>query len=145
MSDLPADPEAADLIRELNLARHPEGGWYRETWRTPKGPDGRSTETSIHFLLSRPERSHWHRVDVAETWRYTAGAPLALSLFRSGKRETIMLGREPGQVASFEIPPHLWQAAATTGAWTLVGCDCRPGFEFSGFELAPPNWEPEQA
>lgn len=141
---LPDNQEAADIIRELDLAPHPEGGWFRETWRTPKGPDGRSTETSIHFLLVKPEVSHWHRVDVAETWRFTAGAPLALSLFRDGRREELTLGREHGQLGQFEIPPGVWQAAATTGDWTLVGCDCRPGFEFSGFELAPPGWRPER-
>lgn len=138
--NLPADPQARLVIADLGLAPHPEGGWYREILRAPPGPDRRSARTSIHFLLCAGERSHWHRVDVTETWRWSDGAPLELCLHRNGRGETHILG--PASAAEYAIPPGVWQSAVSTGAWTLVACDCVPGFEFSGFELAPPGWAP---
>jgi predicted cupin superfamily sugar epimerase len=66
------DPRA--LIDRLNLAPHPEGGWYRETWRGPAGAGGRASGTAIHFLLEAGQRSHWHRVDAEEIWLWHAGS-----------------------------------------------------------------------
>jgi predicted cupin superfamily sugar epimerase len=143
MPDLPSNPQAALIVRDLQLAPHPEGGWYREILRAPADETGRSARTSIHFLLCAGERSQWHRVDVSETWRWSDGAPLELALFRDGLREAHIIG--PASEPEYEIPPGVWQSAVSTGAWTLVGCDCRPGFEFSGFELAPPGRDPDAA
>ena len=71
---------AQEIIDRLNLTPHPEGGWYRETWKA-EAPDGaRASGTSIYFLLGAGERSHWHRVDAAEIWHYYAGAPLRLRI-----------------------------------------------------------------
>ena len=69
-------PTAAEMIRALDLAPHPEGGHYRETFRDPRQIDGRAVSTAILFLLARGERSHWHRIDAVEIWHYYAGAPL---------------------------------------------------------------------
>jgi len=140
-------PEAADLIARLSLARHPEGGWYRETWRAPAGTDGRSAGTSILFLLEAGQRSHWHRVDAAELWIYQGGTPLTLGLAGTLGTRTMTLGLDvaAGQVPQQIVQPHEWQSAQAGAGWCLVACVVVPGFEFSGFELAPPDWEPPSA
>lgn len=136
-----ASAEADDLIRVLDLRPHPEGGWYRETWRADAPAGERSPGTAIYFLLRAGERSAWHRLDAAEVWHHYAGAPLALTIVDGpGKRpQRHLLG---GDVAGGErpqvvVPPGAWQSAEPLGPWTLAGCTVAPGFEFSGFELAP--------
>lgn len=136
----------ADEIRTaLGLAPHPEGGWYRETWRA-EAPDGhRPPGTAIYFLLVRGERSHWHKVDAAECWHFYAGAPLTLRIAASeaGPAVAHVLGPDltAGQRPQIVVPPDHWQSAETTGDWTLVGCTVSPGFRFEGFELAAPGFE----
>ena len=136
---------AAEIIRRLELKPHPEGGHYRETFRDPHTVNGRAASTSIYFLLQRSERSHWHRVDAVETWHYYLGAPLKLSVVNGASEEIIRLGTDiaGGETPQVTVPAHAWQAAETTGDWTLVGCTVAPGFEFSGFELAPKDWRPK--
>ncbi|MBX2805844.1 MAG: cupin domain-containing protein [Hyphomicrobiales bacterium] len=137
---------AADIIELLNLQPHPEGGHYRETFRDPREVNGRSCGTAIYFLLATGERSHWHRVDASEIWHYYAGAPLALNIERTHGIETVRLGPDltAGERPQIIIPAETWQSANTLGDWTLVGCTVSPGFEFSGFELAPEGWSPAQ-
>ena len=131
---------AADLIEALGLEPHPEGGHYAETWRGMPGADRRAVATAIYFLLAKGERSHWHRIDAAELWLYHAGAPLELSVGDTvvWLGPDLLAGEEPQAV----VPPRTWQAAVSTGAWTLVSCVVAPGFQFDGFELAPPGWSP---
>ncbi|MCR5878887.1 cupin domain-containing protein [Phenylobacterium sp. J367] len=124
--------------------RHPEGGWYRETWRAPAPGGGRAAGTSILFLLEAGGRSHWHRVDAAELWIFQAGTPLILGTsMGQGVAET-RLGPDPlaGDVQQHVVQPGEWQAARAGDGWALVACVVVPGFEFSGFELAPPGWAP---
>ncbi|MFT7622596.1 MAG: putative cupin superfamily sugar epimerase, partial [Myxococcota bacterium] len=71
---------ADEIISELNLQSHPEGGWFRETWRADSPDGSRAAGTSIYFLLKADEVSHWHRVDAAEVWHWYAGAALELSI-----------------------------------------------------------------
>jgi len=137
---------AADIIRLLDLKPHPEGGHYRETFRDPRLIDHRAASTAIYFLLAAGERSHWHKVDATEAWHWHAGAPLLLELAESeaGPLRRIKLG---GDIAAGErpqtiVPPGVWQAAESLGDWTLAGCTVAPGFEFSGFTLAPKDWKP---
>jgi uncharacterized protein len=136
---------AADMVARLGLKPHPEGGHYRETFRDARiDAGGRAASTAILFLLARAERSHWHRIDAVEIWHYYAGAALALEIVADGKRQSVRLG---GDIAGGETPQAIvaagaWQAATSTGDWTLVGCTVAPGFDFSAFELAPPNWSP---
>ena len=135
---------ANDIIAHLNLAPHPEGGHYRQTW-VEDPATGRPAGTCIYFLLKAGERSHWHRVDATEIWHYYAGAPLILSLSETeaGPATDHMLTPDLAQGApQIIVPKHHWQAARTTGDYTLVGCTVSPGFEFDGFELAPPGWLP---
>ena len=136
---------AAEVIACLDLAPHPEGGHFRETFRdTATTPDGRARSTAIYFLLAAGERSHWHRVDAVETWHFYAGDPLILSIATDGGPRDITLGGNlaAGEIPQAIVPPYAWQAARCLGAWTLVGCTVAPGFEFSGFELAPPDFDP---
>lgn len=136
---------ADEIIAALALKPHPEGGWYAETFRDAPGVDGRARATAIYFLLKRGERSHWHRVDATEIWLWHAGAPLTLSIIRDGAREEVIaLGASvlSGQAPQAVVPTGAWQAARTQGDWTLVSCVVAPGFEFAGFELAPPDWAP---
>ena len=136
---------SADAVAEaLELTPHPEGGRYRETWRDEPGDGTRGAGTSILFLLSAGERSHWHRVDAAEGWHWHAGAPLTLSIADGDGRHDLALGADlmAGERPQAVVPPGAWQAAESQGAWTLVGCTVAPAFDFAGFELAPPGWEP---
>ena len=134
---------ADDIITHLNLAPHPEGGYYRQTWQAEN--DGRATGTCIYFLLKAGENSHWHHVDAAEIWHYYAGAPLILSISATdaGPATDHVLGPDlsDGQEPQLIVPTSHWQAARTTGDWTLVGCTVSPGFEFSGFHLAEPGFD----
>lgn len=138
---------ADDVVRMLDLKRHPEGGWYRETWRGEAADGERAPGTAIYYLLDFADRSHWHRIDAAEIWHYYAGAPLRLSLSSDGRNSRHqLLGPDlaQGHAPQIIIPPHVWQAAESLGPWTLVGCTVSPGFEFDRFELAPADWAPGQ-
>jgi predicted cupin superfamily sugar epimerase len=136
---------AAAIIQALELKPHPEGGHYRETFRHAPPQGGRGAMTAIYYLLQEGEVSAWHRVDAAEIWHFYAGAPLALSLSPDGRRQqTVTLGPDvaAGERPQVLVPEGQWQSARTRGAWTLVGCTVGPAFEFTGFEMAPPGWEP---
>ena len=137
---------ASEIIALLDLAPHPEGGWFKETFRDEPGPDGRAKSTAIFFLLQAGEESAWHRIDAVEVWHFYDGAPLALQLAREGgSAVTVRLGAdlEAGEKPQAIVPAGVWQSAASTGDWTLVGCTVAPGFDFSGFEMALPGWEPD--
>ncbi|MEO0702697.1 MAG: cupin domain-containing protein [Pseudomonadota bacterium] len=132
---------ADEIIAQLGLTPHPEGGHYRQTW-VEDPADGRPAGTAIYFLLKADERSHWHRVDATEIWHYYAGAPLILSLAETetGPATDHTLTPDLTQGApQLIVPKRHWQAARTTGDYTLVGCTVSPGFRFEGFELAPPG------
>ena len=136
-----ADDGAEDVIRLLGLAPHPEGGFYRETFR-PAGPNGgRGASTAIYYLLRDGEVSAWHRVhDADEVWHHYTGAPLELKI----AGETVRLGSDlaAGERPQAVVPAGVWQTARALGGWVLVGCTVAPAFTFSSFEMAPPGWEP---
>jgi len=132
---------AEEIIARLGLKPHPEGGHFVETFRAPEG-------TAIYFLLKAGERSHWHKVNADEIWHHYAGAPLELSMSDDGRAvRHLRLGTDfaIGEQPQAVVPRHVWQAARSLGAWTLVGCTVSPAFEFSGFELAPPDWSPSSS
>ena len=134
-----------DIVAILDLAPHPEGGWYRETFRDIDGPDGRSRSTAIYYLLPQGQKSHWHRVDAVECWHHYDGAPLKLSLAQEGSPAfDIILGADisAGQRPQLIVPVGWWQSAEPMGEWTLCGCTVVPGFEFEGFEMAAEGFEP---
>lgn len=137
--------QAEDVIRELSMQPHPEGGWYAETYRDERGTI-RGHSTAIYYLLQKGERSHWHKVrDASEVWHHYAGASLALYRSDDGMSvETIILGPDllRGERPQAVIPADSWQAAESLGAFTLVGCTVAPGFDFASFVMAPPGWSP---
>ncbi len=106
--------------------------------------NGRSRSTAIYYLLKAGEVSRWHRVDAVEIWHWYAGAPLELKLHDGSGLRSFVLGSAltEGQVPQAVVPVRCWQSARSLGAYSLVGCTVAPGFEFSGFELAPDGWEP---
>lgn len=135
---------AEEIIALLGMERHPEGGWYVQTFKDAEMVDGRARSTAIYFLLEEGDRSHWHKVDAVEVWHWHAGAPLKLSISDGATVIEHVLGNDllVGQRPQGIVPMHAWQAAESLGDWTLVGCTVAPGFEFSGFELAEKNWKP---
>ena len=130
--------DAKALIARHGLAPHPEGGWYRETWRAAAAPGERAAGTAILFLLEQGQSSHWHKVDADELWLWHAGAPLMLRI----GAESVMLDAASPQAL---VPAGAWQAAHADAGWGLVSCVVVPGFDFAGFTLAPPGWEPDRA
>ncbi len=135
---------AKDVIFTLGMVRHPEGGWYAETFIDSDDMGGRPHSTAIYYLLEAGEVSHWHRVDAVEVWHYYAGAPLALRVSDGKSVDLHMLGTDldAGERPQMVVPKQAWQAAVSTGLFTLVGCTVAPGFQFSGFELADKDWAP---
>jgi predicted cupin superfamily sugar epimerase len=138
---------AEDVIALLELERHPEGGWYRQTFSDDREGGGRAHSTAIYYLLEGGDLSSWHRVDAAEVWHWYGGAPLKLRISHEGKViDDYTLGADlsAGQRPQAVVPAQSWQSAHSTGAWTLIGCTVAPGFLFSGFEMAPEGWEPRE-
>ena len=133
------------LIASLGLIAHPEGGYYREVYRSPTSVkpsdrrESRSALTTIYFLLTQGQFSRWHRVQSDEVWHFYEGATLDLWLtspeislvehHRLGAPEAVP---QPVLV----VPAGWWQAARSSGVYTLTGCTVGPGFEFEDFALA---------
>lgn len=138
--------EVQALIAALDLAPHPEGGWYRETWRSDVLVEGRASATAILFLLDAGQRSHWHRVDATELWLFHAGSPIRLSTAATdaGPVRDVRLGPDvlAGDQPQARVAAGQWQAAEADRGWALMSCIVSPGFDFAGFTLAPPAWEP---
>jgi len=138
--------EARAIIERLGLTPHPEGGWYRETWRADAAPGERASATAILFLLESGQRSHWHRVDAAELWLWHSGAPLLLRRATDDHApiDDARLGPDvlAGEMPQLLVPPGHWQATETISDWALVSCIVSPGFDFSGFTMAPADWAP---
>jgi uncharacterized protein len=141
---MPMDPRAAQLIDRLGLTPHPEGGHFGEIYRSSSrvqpadSRPARAALTTIYFLLVAGEVSRWHQVASDEVWHYYEGAPL--ELLSADTAFNIVARRVLGPVDDAVRPVHViaageWQAARTTGAYTLVGCTVGPGFEFEDFRL----------
>ncbi len=149
---MPATPLSAEIIQlidRLQLQPHPEGGFYRETWRSdlylPQSilpaeyPGDRSAGTAILFLLPTGHASQWHRVRSAELWFHQAGDPLELVIAETldGATQIIHLGRD--YLFQSVVPQHHWQKArpiAGAAGYVLVACVVVPGFDFADFELS---------
>jgi len=137
--------DAHEIVKKLGMERHPEGGWYVETYRAPAEGDARGAVTAIYFLLEKGQRSHWHAVDAAEIWLWHAGYPLRLRVSQDGRGvEELVLGPAllEGERLQAVVPVDAWQTAESMGEWTLVSCVVAPAFEFRGFRMAEPGWEP---
>ncbi len=133
---------AAELIKLLDMRPHPEGGHYAEVFRSAHRVRvldrnvERAALTTIYFLLTAGEFSRWHRVDSDEIWHYHEGDAIELLLFDDQGVRRMPLGPvERATRSTIVVPAGTWQAARTTGAYTLVGCTVGPGFEFADFSL----------
>ncbi|KQY29447.1 cupin [Caulobacter sp. Root487D2Y] len=146
LSEISSDLSGNEIIRLLDLQPHPEGGWYRQTFKDMPAEEGRPSSTAIYYMLQAEERSAWHKIDAVEVWHYYAGAPLSLTLSPPDGQAAAshILGPDlrAGARPQIVVPTGWWQTAASLGAWTLVGCTVAPGFDFDGFELAPKDWRP---
>ncbi len=143
-------PSAEEVVELLGLVPHPEGGWYRETFRdSDSGADIRAASTAIYFLLAAGQTSRWHRVDAAEVWHWYGGAALELALAPDAQTPPCVVRLGPdltaGERPQAVVPPGHWQQARSLGPWTLCGCTVAPGFEFAGFEMAPAGFAPGAA
>lgn len=128
------------LIHQLELQPHPEGGWFREIYRSPSEDGERGACTAIYFLLEKNQVSRWHQVDADEIWHFYAGSPLELLCMdpNFASIEKRLLGSPLEGFSAMEtIPAHGWQAARSTGDFTLVGCTVSPAFRFEGFSFLP--------
>jgi predicted cupin superfamily sugar epimerase len=136
---------SAELIATLGLAPHPEGGYYGELYRSPSkvtpadGRGPRAALTTIYFLLPKTKVSRWHRVQSDEVWHFYEGAALDLWIATpdGDNVECQRLGRLQGSERPvWTVPAGHWQAARSTGLYSLVGCTVGPGFDFDDFTLA---------
>jgi hypothetical protein len=136
---------AKHLIDMLQLLRHPEGGWYRETYRSAETTVNkmgaiRNVCTAIYFMLEGNDKSHFHSIQSDETWFFHSGEPLKILMMADGKLQSILLGNDilKGEIPQFTVPAKTWFAArikSGTG-YSLVSCAVAPGFDFLDFELA---------
>ena len=134
-------PTAEAIVEHLELQPHPEGGFFRETWRDTVADGPRGHGTAILFLLPSGVDNRWHRVDATEIWHHYAGDPLELRLSDAAPEvsRSIRLGPDvlAGDTPQGIVRAGEWQSAKCLGDWTLVGCTVCPAFEFRGFELLP--------
>ena len=138
-------PRPETLIRELGLAPHPEGGFYREVFRSPgqvvpqDGRGARAALTTIYFLLPGGAHSRWHRVASDEAWHFYEGDPLELLLLPPDlgalTRHELGPAAAAGRAPVLTVPAGWWQAARPLGEYALVGCSVGPGFDFADFSL----------
>ena len=141
---------ADELIEALDLAPHPEGGWYRETWRSEVVDGQRAASTAVYYVIQPGEESRWNRVDADEMWLWHSGDALDLSIAESdhGPVRTVRLGGRigEGEQPQVVIPKGHWQSAVAVdggrAGYTFLSCVVAPAFEFSGYELAEPGWAP---
>ena len=140
---------ADDIARLLDLSRTPRAGAIARRsatrQRSASAPILPAPRPPPSISCSRAgEVSRWHRVDASEVWHWYAGAPLSLTLADAQGRRGIRLGPDlaAGERPQAVVPAGVWQQAASLGDWTLVGCTVAPGFQFAGFELAQPGFEP---
>jgi predicted cupin superfamily sugar epimerase len=142
----PLSDTAPGLIEQLGLERHPEGGWYRETYRQKAPGGGRGHATAIYYLLEAGDISRWHRVtDADELWLYHTGGALELTLSSDGgRRDEHRLGLDmaAGERPQVLVPAGCWQSARPLSLFTLVTCIVAPAFLFESFEMAPEGWQP---
>lgn len=141
------DDRAAELIRFLGLQPHPEGGHFLEAFRSertlqpPRERGPRAAATHIYFLLASDERSRWHRLTSDEVWHFYEGSPLDLFTIAPAatRIEHRRLGPLEAAFPTLAVPAGTWQAARSTGGYTLAGCTVAPGFEYADFELLQRN------
>jgi predicted cupin superfamily sugar epimerase len=140
---------ADELIESLELVPHPEGGWYRETWRAEGEEGERAAASAVYYVIKPGEKSQWNRVDAHEIWLWHGGDPVDLFIAATDADQprTVRLG---GRVTESEVPQVIvpaghWQSAAAVegeAGYAFISCIVTPAFDFGGYELALPGWAP---
>jgi len=144
---------AAYWVSALSLTPHPEGGFFKETYRAldsiPAGAFGdrfdgpRNVSTGIYYLLEAGDFSAFHRIRSDEMWHFYVGAALELHVLHEGRHQIIRIGRDvhAGETLQYVVPAGAWFAATPSegGAYSLLGCTVSPGFDFADFEMADPT------
>ena len=137
-------PRARSLIDDLQLQPHPEGGFYRELYRSTKTVQPadsrtvRSALTTIYFLLPEGAHSRWHGVSSDEVWHLYEGGPLELLIADPQVDEAksrVLQAASATTGPVFTVPAGCWQAARPLGPYALVGCTVGPGFDFADFSF----------
>ena len=129
-----------ELIKELKMIPHPEGGYFSESFR-----DKDNNVSLIYYLLKKGQHSHWHRLKKNEILHFYKGDPLLVNISKDGKTTyTQILGYNTENKESMHIviEANSWFSMTSKGEYSLIGCTVAPGFNYSDFELAPKNWEP---
>lgn len=137
---------AQEIIEELGLLPHPEGGYFKEVYRadthvfSEEAKASRNALTCIYFLLEKGQVSRFHKVKHDEVWNFYLGAPLKLIDLHDNSIDESLLGDyEHSLVSQYVIPANHWQAAESTGDYSLVGCSVAPGFDFADFSFLDEN------
>lgn len=135
------NPSIQTIISQLDLQPHPEGGFYRETYRSLGKTNGKHHSTAIYFLLTKDNFSAFHKIQSDEVWHFYAGSSLKVVwIDAAGMAQEVAIGNDfaKGQVPQYVVPANTWFAAylPSGSEWALVGCTVAPGFEFAEFELA---------
>ena len=147
------EKSSSEIINKLKLSLHPEGGWFREIIRgknfvTRNDGQKRNTITSIYYLLCKSDKSKWHRVNSSdEIWIYLQGAPLNLYFLDNTNKKLKNIRLDSNNPIEI-IPSGYWQAARSSGEFTLTSCCVGPGFDFKDFEMLrniDPSLRPEEA
>lgn len=129
---------AQDIINELGLKPHPEGGYFRRTYRNAANGDKRGHCSAIYYLLDQQDFALWHRIDADELWCWHAGGPLTLEIGRDkNSAQPQALGTDilAGERPQILVPADHWQRARSNGGWSLVSCIVAPEFMFETLEL----------
>ena len=132
------DPDK--IIKKLKMVEHREGGFFVESFR-----DKNNNVSLIYYLLKKNQKSHWHRLKKNEILHFYDGFPLNLCISKDGKNtRTVLLGKNVSSKEKLHVvvPAGSWFSMTSSGLYSLIGCTVSPGFSYSDFELAPPDWEP---
>ena len=128
------------LIEQLKMNPHPEGGYYSESFR-----DRDNSVSLIYYLLKKEQRSHWHRLTKNEILHFYKGDPLSVHISADAKTTiTKKLGSGISSNENLHLVIHAgsWFSMNSEGDYSLIGCTVSPAFDYADFELAPPNWKP---
>lgn len=139
---------AAEVVAALGMEPHPEGGYFKETFRTETPHGSRGLMTSIYYMPPQEHPSRWRAIDADEVWNFHAGAPLTLYVSSDGQTiETCRLGSNfgAGETPQAVVPKGAWARVESHGGWTLMGAAVAPAFVFEGFRMAPEGWMPGDA
>ena len=129
--------ECDEIIKKLSMIPHPEGGHFKECYRD-------KYISLIYYLLKKNEKSHWHRLKKNEILHFYYGDALLVYLSEDGIKSDKKILNADNQQSHLIVKKRTWFSMETIGEFSLIGCTVAPAFNYTDFELAPKNWEPER-